>query len=147
MEKLDSALWSMNWTLLLVSIFHHLKILLRKISSFLSMVTVNGCFLLFFDHNQTHRTTKAQPTRPQKQTVQILFLLKPNSHLPKKISYLLHRKPFKNDEKCFFFFLMGIHSMQSWTATTRHGVTRKSIKRIKHTGNLFRMNLQLIDVC
>ena len=27
--------------------------------------------------------------------------------------------------KTFFFFLIGIHSMQGWTATTRHGVTRK----------------------
>ena len=27
---------------------------------------------------------------------------------------------------CFsFFFLIGIHPMQGWTATTRHGVTRK----------------------
>ena len=37
--------------------------------------------------------------------------------------------------------------MQDWTATTRHGVTRKiSIKRLEHTGNLFRKNLQLKDV-
>ena len=51
---------------------------------------------------------------------------------------------------CFFFFfnLIGIHSMQGWTATTRHGVTRKiSSKRLRHTGNLFRKNLQLKDVC
>ena len=46
------------------------------------------------------------------------------------------------------FFLIGIHSMQGWTATMRHGVTRKrSTKRLKHTGNLFRKNLQLKDVC
>ena len=32
----------------------------------------------------------------------------------------------------FDFFLIGIHSMQAWTATTRYGVTRKrSIKKIK----------------
>ena len=48
----------------------------------------------------------------------------------------------------FCFFLIGIHSMQGWTATTRHGVTRKrSTKRLKHTGSLFRKNLQLIGVC
>ena len=42
------------------------------------------------------------------------------------------------------YFLIGIHSMQAWTATTRYGVTRKRrIKRLKHTGNLFRKNLQL----
>ena len=28
-----------------------------------------------------------------------------------------------------FFFLIGIHSMQGWTATTRHGVTRKGEKK------------------
>ena len=48
----------------------------------------------------------------------------------------------------FSFFLIGIHSMQDWTTTTRHGVTRKRItKRLKHTENLFRKNLQLIGVC
>ena len=46
------------------------------------------------------------------------------------------------------FFKIGIHSMQGWTDTTRHGVTRKwSIKRLKHTANLFRKNLQLKDAC
>ena len=45
-------------------------------------------------------------------------------------------------------FLIEIHSMQDWTATTGHGVTRKgSIKRLKHTGNLFRKNLQLTGIC
>ena len=45
-------------------------------------------------------------------------------------------------------FLIGIHSMQDWKATTRHGVTRKrSTKRLQHTGNLSRKNLQLRDVC
>ena len=48
----------------------------------------------------------------------------------------------------FFFFLIGIHSMQGWTTTTRHGVTKKrSTKRLKYTGNLFRKNLQLKEVC
>ena len=43
--------------------------------------------------------------------------------------------------------LIGIHSMQGLTATTRHGVKRKrSTKRLKHTGNLFRENLQLKDL-
>ena len=42
-------------------------------------------------------------------------------------------------------FLIGIHSMQP---TTRHGATRKrSKKRLKCTGNMFRKNLQLKDVC
>ena len=45
-------------------------------------------------------------------------------------------------------FLTGIHSIQGWTATTRHRVTRKrSTKRLKHPGDLFRKNLQLIGVC
>ena len=41
------------------------------------------------------------------------------------------------------FFKIFIHSMQDWTATTRHGGT----KRLKHTGNLLRKNLMLKDVC
>ena len=28
--------------------------------------------------------------------------------------------------------------MLAWTATTRHGITRKSTKRLKHKDNLFR---------
>ena len=47
-----------------------------------------------------------------------------------------------------FFFKIGIHSMQGFTATTRHGVTRKrSTKRLQETENLFRKNLQLKEVC
>ena len=47
-----------------------------------------------------------------------------------------------------FFCLIAIHSMQGRTDTTRHGITRKrNTKRLKHTGNLFRRNLQLIGVC
>ena len=46
------------------------------------------------------------------------------------------------------FFLIEIHSMQDGTVTTSNGVTRKrSTKRLKHTQNLFRKNLQLIGVC
>ena len=38
--------------------------------------------------------------------------------------------------------------MQGRTATTRLGVTRKRVpKRLKPTGNLFRKNLELKDVC
>ena len=46
------------------------------------------------------------------------------------------------------FFKIGIHSVQGLTVTMRHGVARKrSTKRLQHTGNLFRKNLQLKDVC
>ena len=48
----------------------------------------------------------------------------------------------------FLVFLIGIHSMQGWTVTMRHGVVRKrSTKRLKHADNLFRKNLQLKGVC
>ena len=48
----------------------------------------------------------------------------------------------------FPFSLIGIHSMQGWTATMRHGVTRKrNTKRLRYTGNLFRKNLELKGVC
>ena len=37
--------------------------------------------------------------------------------------------------------------MQGWTATTKHGVTRKEAqKRLRDTENLFTKNLQLKDV-
>ena len=46
------------------------------------------------------------------------------------------------------FFLIGVHTMQDWTATTRHGVTKKEAqKRLQDTENLFKKNLQLKDVC
>ena len=51
-------------------------------------------------------------------------------------------------QKICFFKKNGIHSMPGSTATTWNGVTSKrSTKRLKHTGNLFRENLQLKDVC
>ena len=61
--------------------------------------------------------------------------------LSSKVKYtrpLTHFSPVSTwhfDMKCNtglkWFFLIGIHSMQSWTATTRHGVTRKrSTKRL-----------------
>ena len=38
--------------------------------------------------------------------------------------------------------------MQDWTASTRHGVTKKEAqKRLQNTENLFKKNLQLKDVC
>ena len=41
-----------------------------------------------------------------------------------------------------FFFLLGIHSMQGWTATTRYEVTRKrNTKRLRHTRNMSRKSL------
>ena len=50
--------------------------------------------------------------------------------------------------KMYIYFLIWIHSMQGLTATTGHGVTRKrNTKGLRHTGNLFRKNLQLKDVC
>ena len=48
----------------------------------------------------------------------------------------------------FFSFLIGIHYMQDWTATTRYGVTRKrNTKRVKNTINHYRKKLQLIGIC
>ena len=38
---------------------------------------------------------------------------------------------------CLFVFLIGIHAIQDWKATTRHGVTRKrNTKRAQHTWNV-----------
>ena len=59
----------------------------------------------------------------------------------KYIPHLLHYLVYCIPE---YFFLIEIHSMQGWTANTRHGVTRKrKTERLQHTGNLFRKNLQL----
>ena len=38
--------------------------------------------------------------------------LKLDSHLPKKLHYLLHRKPYKNDEECSLFHLKSSFSSQ-----------------------------------
>ena len=44
--------------------------------------------------------------------------------------------------------LIGIHSMQDWTATRRLGVTKKgSTERLNRIRNLFSKKLQLIGVC
>ena len=65
---------------------------------------------------------------------------------------MVHMSDFKtvkfhvNEKKVIFLF--GIHSIQGWTATTRHEVTRKEAqKRLQDTENLFRKNLQLKEVC
>ena len=58
----------------------------------------------------------------------------------------IFRAPYTLLQKVFFE--IGIHSLQDWTTTVGHGVTRKrTTKRLKHTGNLFRKNLQLKGVC
>ena len=46
-----------------------------------------------------------------------------------------------------FLKKIGVHfPMQDWTATTRHGVTRKrNTKRLRHIGNLFRKNLHFCE--
>ena len=50
--------------------------MLSKISASLFKATMNGCFLLFFYNNQTHRTTKAHSARSQKQALQTRVLQK-----------------------------------------------------------------------
>ena len=56
------------------------------------------------------------------------------------MNYLLNN--FIGSLLTFFFFLIGIHPMQGWTATKRHGVTRKKAqKRLQDTENLFTKNL------
>ena len=46
----------------------------HRISGFLFMVTVIGYFLLFYNYNQTQKTTKGQSIRSQKQTLQTSVL-------------------------------------------------------------------------
>ena len=42
-------------------------------------------------------------------------LLESDSYLPKKLFYLLHWKPFKNDEKCFLFHLKSSFCLKIFT--------------------------------
>ena len=71
-----------------------------------------------------------------------------NHFLCNSLDWLLHNKDLCHERVKGFFFLIGIHSKQGWTATRRHEVTRKrNTKRLRHTGKLFRKNLQLKDVC
>ena len=50
--------------------------------------------------------------------------------------------------KTLIFFFFNWDSPHGWTATTRHGVTRKEVQKgLQDTENLFRKNLQLNDVC
>ena len=65
------------------------------------------------------------------------------------MGFLIPPHPLTNFEiQIYLFFLIGIHSMQGWTATTTHGVTRKEAqKRLQDTENLVRKKLQLKDVC
>ena len=47
-----------------------------------------------------------------------------------------------------FFFKIGIHYMQGWTATMRHRFTSKEArKRLQDTENLLRKNVYIKDVC
>ena len=55
---------------------------------------------------------------------------------------------FLESKSTNIFLKIEIHSMQVWTASTKYGVTRKrSSKRVKHTENLFRKNIQVKSVC
>ena len=53
----------------------------------------------------------------------------------KDIPLLLNKKAMKDTKVNINFFKIGIHSMQDWTVTRK-----KSTKRLRHTGNLFRKN-------
>ena len=48
----------------------------------------------------------------------------------KKISIILLYHVLLVPISDFFFFLIGIHPMQGWTATTSHGVKRKKKQKI-----------------
>ena len=49
-----------------------------------------------------------------------LFHLKLDSHLPKNLCNLLDRKPFKNDEKCFYFVLKALFVIKIFKFLSRH---------------------------
>ena len=62
------------------------------------------------------------------------YFTKIAKHLNLKLNIISHLQPLENIIDAFknLFFWIGIHSMQGWTATRRHGATRKrSTKKIK----------------
>ena len=65
---------------------------------------------------------------------------------PNEYKFITPLADFKGSV-CYIIFLIGIHSIQGWRATKRHGVTRKrSTKILKYTRNLLRKNLHLKGV-
>ena len=74
------------------------------------------------------------------------FCLQPGCFLSFLAHNMSNQKMFcVKQGPCYLLFWIGIHSMQDWTAAMKNGVTRKrSSKRLKHIGNLFRKNIQLI---
>ena len=87
-------------------------------------------------------TTYCSFSAPVYCTYQISSFWFNNQHFEEKIwLWLEHWRKF-------FLKKIRIHSMQHRTATRKHRVTRKrNRKRLRHTGNLFRKNLQIKDVC
>ena len=99
-------------------------------------IEITGNFNTFFTSVGKNLQKKIPPTKK----TSVDYLEKPNSE-----NFII--APTTSDE-INYFFKIGIHSMKGWIATMRHGFTRqKSTKRLQHTGNLFRKNLQLKDVC
>ena len=93
-----------------------------------------GCFIDFFRRNGWFKNPAIWMAE------NILVYISRTRFFPKR--------EFVQEHSKYIYFLIGIHFMQGWTATTRHEVTRKrNTKRLRHTGNLFRKNLQLKDVC
>ena len=81
-----------------------------------------------------------------------MFLFDPSENIRKPLAFWCFQGGIKKEQyekkRLFYFFLIGIHPMQGWTATTRHGVTRKEAQKgLQDTENLFRKKLQLKDVC
>ena len=118
-------------------------------------------------HNLLSRNVHLKPFYVHKnQFTQILNLLSPvvkqrsitwffsfwNLHISVGFWQVYHLENWRRKVNIIFaiwiFFKIGIYSIQGWTATTRHGVTRKrNTKRLRHVWNRFRRNLQLKDVC
>ena len=64
--------------------------------------------------------------------------LKSGSHLPKKLCYLRGWKPFKNDEKCFYFISKAFFVLKIFKILSRHFGHRKNslIRKIRSTSKL-----------
>ena len=100
------------------------------------------------------RSNKLVKSCNQKFDLRVLFITLLHAFGHVQGTYACHSTPLlKGPAKCsilgpmvFFFNWDSLHA--SLNSHTRHGVTRKrKTKRLSHTGNLFRKNLQLKDVC
>ena len=106
--------------------------------------TIECGFTLKHLHDMTKTYSQMHHTDKYSQHSSIIWPVWLNSWV---FVYELSGCGFFKSSCSHIFLKIGIHFMEDWTATTRHGVTKKwSTKTFRLPGNLLRKNLQLKDV-